>query len=95
MEKKLVISFGDYKIIAEIDDSNMPDIPPEMCIYLMNDEQQIAQDICLVRPHYGIKHDDNCIRFETDVDKIDCIVWGDSGNDDYTDKHVINVYREE
>lgn len=92
MEKKLVIPFGNHKIVAEINDVS-PEIPNELWIHIRDQEDKIVQDICLVRAHY------NYIRskgeFETDNDFVDCLVWGDSDNEDYTDKHVIAVYEEE
>ena len=92
MEKKLVIPFGNHKIVAEISDVS-PEIPNELWIHIRDQEDKIVQDICLVRAHY------NYIRskgeFETDNGFVDCLVWGDSDNEDYTDKHVIGVYKEE
>lgn len=92
MEKKLVIPFGNHKIVAEISDVS-PEIPNELWIHIRDQEDKIVQDICLVRAHY------NYIRskgeFETDNAFVDCLVWGDSDNEDYTDKHVIAVYEEE
>lgn len=93
MEKKLVIQLGENKIVAEINDGNVPEIPPELCIYLCDKNGMIAQDICLVRPHYEYNHENG--ETETDNDCVDCIVWGEAGSEDYTDKHVIAVYEEE
>lgn len=92
MDKKLIIPFGDYEIIAEVSDFS-PEVPNELWVHLENKNNLISQDICLVRPHYdyiGSKGE-----FETDNDFVDCLVWGDSDNEDYTDKHVIGVYKEE
>lgn len=93
MKNKLEIQLGEYKIIAEINDMSTPDIPPELNVYLQDKDGAIFQDICLVRPHYDYvrsKED-----FVTDNNFVDCLVWGDSDNEDYTDKHVIGVYKEE
>ena len=92
MENKLVIPFGDYQIVAEINDMNEPDIPTELCVYLRDKENRIFQDICLVRQHYDI--DRKNMEFKRYDDLIDCLVWGDSDCEDYTDKHVIGVYEE-
>ena len=93
MNKKLTIPFGKYNIIAEIMDMNEPEIPPELCVYLADDEDYVVQDICLIRPHYEI--DRETYKFKRDDDRMDCLVWGESGNEDYTDKHVIMVYEGE
>ena len=91
MENKLTIKFGDYEIVAEIDNRNGPAIPPEMIIYIRDKNGSIVQDVCLVRPHYEFverKRD-----FEVNNDYVDCIVWADSYDDDYTDKLMIEVYK--
>ena len=93
MEKKLVIQFGEYQIVAEINDADTPGFPPELVVYLRDKNGVINQDICLVRPHY--RYDERKAEFITYNDLIDCLVWGDSDNEDYTDKHVIGVYKYE
>lgn len=93
MENKLVIPFGEYKIVAEIDDANLPEIPPEMIICIYDKNDRIVQDICLVRPHYDVKH--KTMEFVTYDDCVDCLVWADSDDEDYTHKHVIGIYEEE
>lgn len=93
MENKLVVQLGENQIVAEIDDRSAPEIPPEIVIYLQDKEGNIIQDICLVRPHY--EYNRKAEEFETSNDFVDCLVWGDSWDEDYTDKHVIGVYEEE
>ena len=93
MEKKLVIQFGEYQIVAEINDADTPGFPPELVVYLRDKNGVINQDICLVRPHY--RYDSHKCKLVTDNDRMDCIVWGDSWCEDYTDKHVIGVYKYE
>jgi hypothetical protein len=90
---KLIIKFGENEIVAEIYDMNGPEIPPELTVYLRNKNGVILQDICLVRPHYEINR--KTMEFKTDNDFVDCLVWGESGYEDYTEKHVIAVYDEE
>lgn len=91
-EKKLVIPFGDYRIVAEISNVD-PDIPYELWVHIRNKDNQIIQDICLVRPHYDYIRSKG--EFETDNDFVDCLVWGESDCEDYTDKHVIGVREDE
>lgn len=93
MEKKLEIPFGEYKIVAEIDDSNMPEVPPEMVVCIYDKDNRIVQDVCLVRPHYAIKH--KTMEIDVYSDCVDCLVWADSDSEDYTHKHIIGVYKEE
>ena len=93
MEKKLIIQLGNKKIVAEIYNNNGPEIPPELCVYLEDEDGTIIQDICLVRPRceYNAKSG----YFETDNDFVDCLVWGDSDNEDYTNQFMIGVHEEE
>lgn len=93
MEKRLIIPFGKCKIIAEINDMNKPEFPPELYVYLCNNKSSILQDICLVRPHYEIDYQN--AQAKRDDDLVDCLVWGESDCENYTDKYVINVYKEE
>jgi hypothetical protein len=93
MENKLVIPFGEYKIVAEIDDANLPEIPPEMIVCICDKDDRIVQDVCVVRPHYHFNG--STMEFEHDNDFVDCLVWTDSDDEDYTHKHVIGVHEEE
>lgn len=92
MKKELVIQLGEYQIVAEIYDKDTPEFPPELMIYLRDKDGVINQDICLVRPHY--RYNENKGEFVIENDLIDCLVWGDSDYEDYTDKYVIGVYKE-
>lgn len=93
MEKKLDIIFGDYKIVAEIYDGGTPEIPPEMVVCICDNNNTIVQDVCLVRPHYEINR--KTMEFETNNDYVDCLVWADSNDEDYTHKHIIAIHKEE
>lgn len=88
--KRIEIPFGENKIVAEIYDMDCPEFPAEICIHLRDKDDIILQDICLVRPHYTIDRDANC-RIEDDF--VECLVWGDHNNEDYTKKYVIGVHK--
>lgn len=92
-KNKLTIPFGNHKIVAEIDDRNTPEIPPELIIYLCDENDVIIQDICVIRPHYEYKQ--KLQEFITDNDFIDCLVYGDSDYEDYTNKFVIGIHKDE
>lgn len=92
MENKLIIPFGGYQIVAEISNVS-PEIPNELWVYIRNKDNRVIQDICLVRAHCDYIRSKG--EFETDNDFVDCLVWGDSDNEDYTDKHVIGVNKED
>ena len=89
MKNRLTIQLGNNKIVAEIYD-NGPDIPPELCVFLEDKDGIIIQDICLVRPHYEINSKTK--EFETDNDLVDCLVWGNSDDEDYTDSFVVGIH---
>ena len=92
MENKLEINIGDKKIVALINDWN-DELPKELCVCLCTQDDAIIQDICMVREHYS--YDNKKFEFKIDSNFIDCKVWGDSDNEDYTDDFVIGVYDEE
>lgn len=92
MENKLEIKFGDKKIVAEINDWS-DGAPNELTVYLCNKDNCIIQDICLVRPHYEVNR--KTCEFETNNEFIDCLVWSDSDEEDYTHKFMIGVYDED
>ena len=90
MTNRLTIQLGNKKIVAEIYNDNRPEIPPELCVFLEDENGAIIQDVCLVRPHYDYK--EAVGEFEINNDLVDCIVWGDSNNEDYMDKFVISIH---
>ena len=50
MEKKLVIPFGDYQIVAEISNVST-EIPNALWVHVSDKGNKVIQDICLVRAH--------------------------------------------
>ena len=93
MAKKLVIPFGNYNIVAEIDASNLPDIPAELFVCVTDKNGAFVQDICLVRAHHAYNYQTN--ECETSDNAVDCIVWGDPDTDDATAYFTMNVREEE
>lgn len=90
MKNKLVINFGENKIVAEVYPTGVADAPYELCVYLCNNKDEMFQDICVVRPHHDYNRKDGV--WETNNNFVDCLVWSDSDDEDYNDKHVISVY---
>ena len=90
MKNSLIIPLGDNKIVAEIYDADYPEFPPEIFICLKDKDDVMIQDVCMVRPHYTIGD-----KYEATVNNnfVQCIVWGEPENEDYTDKHIIGVHR--
>ena len=86
MENKIRINLGEnLELVAGL--YNHDGDHPEIYVCIEKDGI-IHQDICLVRPHENAK----CVQ---ETDRIDCIVWGDKDNEDYTSKYVIGIYEEE
>lgn len=88
---KLVIPFGNHKIVAEVSHVD-PSIPSELWVHIRDQNDRIVQDICVIRAHFDYIPGKG--EFETNNDFVDCLVWGESGIEDYTDKHVIGVHEE-
>lgn len=61
---------------------------PEMAVTVMEGEEFI-QDICIVRPHQNWKKEKE--EFRENID-IDCLVFADEYNEDYTNKFVIKQF---
>lgn len=89
MKNKFEIPIGDKKIVMEGYEFD-PQYPIECTIYLCDKNNVIIQDICLVREHY--EYDPELKR---DSGLVDCLVWTDDQNEDYTHKFVIPVHEEE
>ncbi len=84
MDNKIKIKLGDYNIVAEI--YNYDSNHSELTVYLEDKEGCVFQDIALIRPHTEEACD------SANEQMIDCLVWGESQNEDYTNKYVISKY---
>lgn len=86
MENKIRINLGyNLELVASI--YNHDGKHPEIEVYIEKD-MMIHQDICLIRPHEGKN-------FVQENDAIDCLVWGDPNNEDFTDEYFIPIWEEE
>ena len=92
MDNKVVVPFGDKNLIVFINDWK-DDMPKEIFISIADKDDRVIQDVCMVREHYH--YNKNTESFEIDSNFMDCKVWADSYNEDYTDEFVIGVYEEE
>ena len=89
-ERKIEIDFGAFKLVAELDDRNAPEYPPELCVFLVGMNGASYQDICVVRP------DMTGCEFAQDKtpERIECLVWGSEHDECYTETFNIPVYHE-
>lgn len=92
MENKIEIPIGNKKLVAFINDWE-DEMPKEIFISLIDNNGVFIQDICMVREHYH--YNKNTEDFEIDSNFIDCKVWADSYNEDYTHEFTIGVWEEE
>ena len=87
---KIEIPIGENFIVAESykADENFPN---ELTVYIRNKNGVILQDICLIREHFEVKN----YNFKMDENSVDCLVWGESYNEDFTDDFRINIVGDE
>lgn len=91
MSEQLIIKLAAGKeLVAEVYKADVS-YPEELTVYVRDKDGIILQDVCLVRPHCEF----DCNGLHIDSEEIDCLVWGDEDNEDYTHKFVIQQYKEE
>lgn len=91
--KRLEIPIGDRKIVVEIDDANLPEIPAEIFVFIEDRNGRITQNLCSVR-EYLMYNPRNGV-FEHRPDFVDCLIWGDEEDEDYTNKFIIPIRENE
>lgn len=92
MENQIEVKIGNKKLVAYINDWE-DELPKEIFISILDEQNRCSQDICMVREHYHYDRDTfDCI---IDPNLIDCRVWADSGNEDYTHEFTIGIYKDE
>lgn len=92
MENQIEVQIGNKKIVAFVNDWQ-DGMPKEIYVSLVDSNNVIIQDLCMIREHYH--YNKNQGEFEIDSGLIDCKVWANSDNEDYTDEFVIGVYEED
>lgn len=93
MNKKLIIQFGKYQIAAQIDASNVPDIPPELLVWVQDKNGNFIQDICLVRPN--LTYDNETCTNKISDDAVQCLVWSNPNDESFTHDFMMGVCEEE
>ena len=92
MNNRLEIQIGNKKLVAEINDWSA-DAPSEIYVFLEDENCLVSQDICMVRECFSFNPKQK--NFEINSEFVDCFVWGESDNEDYTDKFCIGVRENE
>lgn len=80
MVKKIIIPFGENWIVAKLY-NNGP--VPEIVIEIEDKDGNYLQDVCLVRQQ------------ETNNEWLDCLVWGDERDENFSHKFKIRLYEED
>ena len=92
MENKLYLNIGNGKniVVEKLDWHD--EFPNELAVYICDENNVVLQDICLVRQHYERNNVNECAKVD---DRIDCMVWADCEDEDYTHKFVIDQWKDE
>ena len=93
MNRKLIIPFGEYQIAAQIDASNVPDIPPELFVWVQDKNGNFVQDICLVRQN--LTYDKETYTNKISDDAVQCLVWGNPNDESFTNDFTMGIRAEE
>ena len=91
MEQKISVDCGKYRLVAELYTANVPDLPPEIYVYLEDKQTGDQQNICMVRQHYELLRGET-FSAKVFADLIDCLVWQDENKENYTFEEIIPVY---
>ena len=82
--KRIRIPLDDKRnIVAE---ANHDDVPDEMIVYVEDSRTHaVLQDICVVRAKTDLR------REKVNPDLLECLLWADADDEDYTHRHVIKT----
>ena len=92
MKNEFNLKIGNKNFVVFINDWE-DEMPKEIFVSLEDENGRLVQDICMVREHYH--YNPKSEEFEIDSSLVDCKVWADSDNEDYTHEFCIGVYKEE
>lgn len=90
--RQLRIPIGKHTIVATVHDMDSTDFPPELDVYVCDENDVIVQDLVIVRPKYAL-HSDGVIEISDDTTEV--LVWSDPYDEDFTYQHHVKVDLEE
>lgn len=91
MSNRLEISIGNKNIVARISE---PEIEPdELEVFIEDQNGRYLQTICIVRQNFFTRIDDQ-IECLMDDSNVQCLVWEDGNDEDYTQKLYVNLFDE-
>ncbi len=92
MSDRIELPIGNNKLVAFV--NNWQDgLPSEIFVSIYDANGVCTQDICMVREHYHFNPKEG--RFEIDSNFVDCKVWSDSDNEDYTHEFTMGINNKE
>ena len=92
MSNKIEMPIGNGKTIVAEYLNWHDEFPNELAVYICDEDNVVLQDICLVRQHYEHDRENGGTKIDN---RIDCMVYSDCGNEDYTHKFVIDQWEDE
>lgn len=91
MSNRLEIPIGDKKIVARIFE---PEIEPnELEVFIEDQNGRYLQTICVIRQDFFTRIDDQIECFMNDS-RVQCLVWEEDNDEDYTQKLYVNLVDE-
>lgn len=92
--RKLIIPLNEkITIVTEVNEvETEPELLPEFNIYLTDEDDAIIQDICTVRPSCKYRPSED--KFVVNNSFVQCLVWGNSDDENYTEEFIIGIYDE-
>ena len=86
------IPVGENHLVASVTDWK-DGLPKEIYISIKDAKGCFVQDICMIRGHY--RYDRKAGAFVVDESLIDCRVWANSDDEDYTHEFNIGIHEED
>lgn len=91
MSNRLEIPIGDKKIVARIFE---PEIEPnELEVFIEDQNGHYLQLVCIVRQNFYTQIDDQ-IECLMDDSRVQCLIWEDGDDEDFTQKLYVNLVDE-
>lgn len=91
MSNRLEIPIGDKKIVARIFE---PEIEPnELEVFIEDQNGHYLQLVCIVRQNFYTQIDDQIECFMDDS-RVQCLIWEDGDDEDFTQKLYVNLVDE-
>lgn len=92
MSDRIELPIGNNKLVVYVNDWQ-DQLPKEIFVCIEDENGVLTQDICMVREHYHF--DPNKGSFKRDNTLVDCRVWSDSDNEDYTHEFTVSIDNKE